>query len=46
MTKEEAMRKFMASKKKKEESLEAFKNKVAAAYESYTGLSAKYITTL
>ena len=36
----------MASKKKKEESLEALKNKVAAAYESNTGLSAKYIITL
>ena len=46
MTKEEAMKKFMASKKKKEESLTALKNKVAAAYESNTGLPAKHITAL
>ena len=46
MTREEAMKRFMASKKKKEESLAALKNKVAAAYEDSTGLSAKYITTL
>ena len=46
MTREEAMRKFMVSKKKKEESLAALKNKVATAYEDSTGLSAKYITAL
>lgn len=46
MTREEAMKKFMASKKKKEESLAALKDKVTAAYEDSTGLSAKYVMTL
>ena len=46
MTREEAMARFMASKRKKEESLAALKKKVATAYESQTGLTAKYITTL
>ncbi|MCH5306664.1 MAG: hypothetical protein J1E37_01185 [Prevotella sp.] len=46
MTREEAMKKFMASKHKKEESLAALRDKVVAAYESQTGLSAKYVTTL
>ena len=46
MTREEAMKKFMASKRKKEESLAALKNKVTAAYEDTTGLSAKYVMTL